>query len=59
MKKNIGKKIFDKNMETRITIRVDDKHLKIINQLMIDRKFDSKSEAIRFTIEDYQAKKDK
>lgn len=59
MKKNIGKKIFDKNMETRITIRVDDKHLKIINQLMIDRKFDSKSEAIRFIIEDYQAKKDK
>ena len=52
------KKIFEKSMETRVTVRLDKKHLEVIEKIMKEKKFNSKSEAIRFIIEN-QTKKEK
>lgn len=55
-RKNVGKRIFDKNMEVRKTIRLDEKHIKVINKVIDDKKADSVSEAIRYIIENFKAK---
>lgn len=54
MKKDVGKRIFEENMETRITVRLDNKHKDIIEKVMQEKKFNSLSEAIRFIIEQFQ-----
>lgn len=52
--RGIGKRIFEESMETRITIRLDKKHLKIINDEQKKQGFNTKSETIRYIIEQHK-----
>lgn len=50
-------RIFDDIMETRITIRLDKKHIKVINDIIKKNKLKNKSDAIRFIIENFDKDK--
>lgn len=50
------KRIYDKSMG-KFTIRLDNSHLEILKKIIKDKKLNSKSEAIRYLIENYQTKK--
>lgn len=54
--KGIGRRLFDETMPIRVTARLDKRHNSILEQIMKENKFSSKSEAIRYLIEDYQTK---
>ena len=43
----------------KYTIRLDEKHLKILDKLVKEKSFNSKSEAIRYLIEQSQVNKEK
>ncbi len=49
--KNVGQKIYENNMEIRITVRLDKKHDNILDKIMKEKELNSKSEAIRYLIE--------
>lgn len=49
--RGIGKRIFEESMETRITLRLDKKHLAIIEEEQKKQGFKTKSETIRYIIE--------
>lgn len=53
MSKSVGTKIYENNMESRITIRLDGKHLDIIEEVQKEKGLSNKSEAIRYIIEQY------
>ena len=60
MKKDRPKRrLFEEVMNTRVTVRLDNKHNEIIKKIMQEKEFNSMSEAIRFIIENYQTKKEK
>ncbi len=48
--KGSGRRLYEKSME-KYTVRLDDKHLKILDKLVKEKGFNSKSEAIRYLIE--------
>lgn len=50
------KKIYDKSME-KFTVRLDKTHLDKLEKISKEKKLNSKSEAIRYLIENYQIKK--
>ena len=50
------RKIFDKSME-KFTVRLDKKHLEILDKIVKEKGLNSKSEAIRYLIEKSQIKK--
>lgn len=52
--KGIGRRIFDESMETRITIRLDKKHIDIINKIMREQKIKTVSETIRYIISNFK-----
>ena len=52
--KGSGRRIFDESMETRVTIRLDKKHIDIINEVMKQKGFMTISETIRYIIENSQ-----
>lgn len=54
-----NRRLFDEVMNTRVTIRLDNKHKDIIEKIMKENDFNSMSEAIRFIIENFQTKKQK
>lgn len=45
------RKIFDDSMETKFTVRLDKKHLEILDEIMNKLKLKSKSEVVRYLIE--------
>ena len=49
------RKIFEKSMG-KFTIRLDEKHLKILEKIVKEKKLNNRSEAIRYLIENYQTK---
>lgn len=54
--KIVGQKIYESNMDKRVTVRLDKKHDDILNQIIKEKKFNNKSEAIRYIIENFKAK---
>jgi hypothetical protein len=52
--KGSGRRIFNESMETRVTIRLDKKHIDIINEVMKQKDFTTISETIRYIIENSQ-----
>ena len=52
--KGIGRRIFDKSMEARVTIRLDKKHIDIINEIMKEQKMTTVSETIRYIISNFK-----
>ncbi len=55
-KERPNRRLFNDVMETRVTTRLDKQHLKKIEHVMKQNKFNSMSEAIRFIIQNYQIK---
>lgn len=51
-----NRRLFEEVMNTRVTLRLDKKHIKIIEEVTKENKFKSMSEAIRFIIEKYETK---
>jgi len=51
-----NRRLFEEVMNTRVTIRLDKKHIEIIEKVTKENKFKSISEAIRFIIEKYETK---
>ena len=51
-----GRRIFEESMELRTTVRLDKKHNAVIEKIMKKNKFKTKSEAIRYIIENFKTK---
>lgn len=50
-------RIFDEIMETRVTVRLDKKHIKTIDNIIKKNNLKNKSDAIRFVIEQFEKTK--
>ena len=55
-KERPNRRLFNEVMDTRVTVRLDKQHIKVIEQVMNENNFNSMSEAIRFIIKNYQTK---
>lgn len=55
--KSVGQKIYEKNMEIRVTVRLDERHDNVLKDIMKEKNLNSKSEAIRYLIEKNQKNK--
>lgn len=53
--KGSGRRIFEESMESRTTVRLDKKHNEVIEKIMKKNKLKTKSEAIRYIIENFKA----
>lgn len=53
-KKEKKGRLFDEIMDTRVTVRLDEKHVKIIDEIINKNNLKNKSDAIRFIIENFK-----